>query len=71
MITKQILPQVSQHFLVRQSSISILFQRTVVLVNLQEGRAGERVNAYYCKTVSQMIQLTNAAQKTYIFCFSD
>ena len=57
MITKQILPQVSQHFLVRQSSISILSQtqRTVVLVNLQEGRAGERVNAYYCKTVLQMI----------------
>ena len=55
MITKQILPQVIQHFLVRQSSISILSQRTVVLVNLQEGQAGERVIAYYCKTVSQMI----------------
>ena len=55
MITKQILPQVSQHFLVRQYSISILSQRIVVLVNRrQEGRAGEGVNAYYCKTVSQM-----------------
>ena len=29
MITKQILPQVSQHCLIRQSSISILSQRTV------------------------------------------
>ena len=57
MITKQILPQVNQHFLVRQSSISILShtQHTVVLVNLQEGRAGEGVNAYYCETASQMI----------------
>ena len=55
MITKQILSQVSQHFLVRQSSISILSQRTVGLVNLQEGRAGEGVNAYYCKTVLQII----------------
>ena len=54
MITKQILPQVTQHFLVRQYSISILSQRIVVLVNRQEGRAGEGVNAYYCKTVSQM-----------------
>ena len=56
MITKRILPQViSQHFLVRQSSISILSQRTVVLVNIQEGPAGEGVNAYYFKTASQMI----------------
>ena len=45
MITKQMLPHVSQHFLVRQSSISILSQRTVMSVNLQEGRADERVNA--------------------------
>ena len=63
MITKQILLQsVSQHFLVRQSSISILSQRTVGLVNLQEGRAGEGVNAYYCKTVSQ-IDLINWVNK--------
>ena len=58
MITKQILPQVSQKFLVRQYSIqysiSILSQRIVVLVNRQERQAGEGVNAYYCKTVSQM-----------------
>ena len=53
MITKQILPQVSQHFLVRQSSISILSQRTVVLVHLQEGRAGERVNGIMPTIVRQ------------------
>ena len=42
MITKQIFPQViSQHVLVRQSSISILSQRTVVLVNIKERRAGK------------------------------
>ena len=38
-----------------------------MLVNPQERQVSERVNAYYCKTVLQMIELTNAAQKNSIY----